>query len=114
MRRVTNEGPQPARLDETVHDDLGSLRLAREAEDERIVGYVARLSEEDLAGEIRYRMLTRPTEIAQPRWSALHHLFNHQTHHRGQAHGLLTAIGGRAAAPELDLMLFQPEAGLIG
>ena len=34
-------------------------------------------------------------------------VFNHQTHHRGQAHTLLTIAGGRNAAPSLDLILFQ-------
>jgi uncharacterized damage-inducible protein DinB len=32
-------------------------------------------------------------------------LFNHQTHHRGQAHALLTSLLGQA--PELDLLYFQ-------
>jgi uncharacterized damage-inducible protein DinB len=36
---------------------------------------------------------------------ALDHWFNHQTHHRGQAHAILTGFVGRA--PELDLLFFQ-------
>jgi uncharacterized damage-inducible protein DinB len=43
---------------------------------------------------------------------ALDHFFNHQTHHRGQAHGLLTAITG--TAPSFDLILFQRETGIGG
>jgi len=43
---------------------------------------------------------------------ALAHFFNHQTHHRGQAHGLLTAITGDA--PSFDLIIFQRETGLGG
>ena len=35
----------------------------------------------------------------------LSHMFNHQTHHRGQVHTLLTGLVGEA--PELDLLLFQ-------
>jgi hypothetical protein len=37
------------------------------------------------------------------------HFFNHQTHHRGQAHGLLTALTGEA--PSFDLLIFQRETG---
>ena len=37
------------------------------------------------------------------------HFFNHQTHHRGQVHCLLTALAGDA--PSLDLILFQRESG---
>jgi uncharacterized damage-inducible protein DinB len=36
---------------------------------------------------------------------ALAHWFNHQTHHRGQVHALLTGLVGEA--PELDLLYFQ-------
>jgi uncharacterized damage-inducible protein DinB len=43
---------------------------------------------------------------------ALAHFFNHQTHHRGQAHALLSAIAGNAAAPSFDLILYQRETGV--
>jgi len=36
---------------------------------------------------------------------ALAHWFNHQTHHRGQLHALLTGLVGHA--PELDLLFYQ-------
>jgi uncharacterized damage-inducible protein DinB len=49
---------------------------------------------------------------AQPLAPALAHFFNHQTHHRGQVHGLMTALAGRDAAPSLDLILFQRETGI--
>jgi uncharacterized damage-inducible protein DinB len=45
--------------------------------------------------------------VTQPLAPALDHFFNHQTHHRGQAHCILSTIGGRDAAPSLDLILFQ-------
>jgi uncharacterized damage-inducible protein DinB len=105
MRRFTGEGPSPARLDEILHDDLASLRAAREAEDRRILDYVAGLDEAKLAGLIRYRRLTAPDEVVQPLAPALAHFFNHQTHHRGQAHAILTGLVG--AAPELDLLYYQ-------
>jgi uncharacterized damage-inducible protein DinB len=43
--------------------------------------------------------------MTQPLMPALAHWFNHQTHHRGQAHALLTALTGKA--PELDLLFYQ-------
>ena len=52
--------------------------------------------------------------IKQPLAPALDHFFNHQTHHRGQLHALLTAIGGRDFAPSLDLILFQRKTGAGG
>jgi uncharacterized damage-inducible protein DinB len=43
--------------------------------------------------------------ISQRLAPALAHFFNHQTHHRGQAHAALTALG--RPSPELDLIYFQ-------
>ena len=40
----------------------------------------------------------------------LTHFFNHQTHHRGQAHCILTRITGEA--PSLDLLIYQRETGV--
>jgi uncharacterized damage-inducible protein DinB len=103
-------GRLPARLDEIVHDDFAGLRAAREAEDARIVFYVAALSEGDLAGTVRYRTITGPADIEQELLPVLINFFNHQTHHRGQAHCLLTRITNRA--PSLDLLMYQRESGI--
>jgi uncharacterized damage-inducible protein DinB len=48
--------------------------------------------------------------VEQPLAPALIHLFNHQTHHRGQVHALLTGLGHDA--PSLDLILFQRATGI--
>jgi len=112
MRRFTGDGPAPTRLDEILHEDFRGLETARQREDERIIAYVDFLSEADLRSELTYRTLTNPSDVTQPLGPALAHFFNHQTHHRGQAHCLLTEIGGRDAAPSLDLLLFQRETGV--
>lgn len=109
MRRFTGEGPVHTRLDEVVHADRDALHEARKAEDERIVAYVDGLSEESLAATFSYRTIASPQDITQPLAPALSHFFNHQTHHRGQAHCLLSQIAGNAAAPSLDLILYQRE-----
>ena len=74
--------------------------------------YVARLSESDLNGTLRYRTVVRPVDIVQPLAPALDHFFNHQTHHRGQAHALLSSIIGNDATPSFDLIIFQRETGV--
>ncbi len=112
MRRFTGEGPQPTRLDAILFDDLPALAEARRAEDQRIIAYVEGLDEATLAGAFSYRTITNPADITQPLAPALAHFFNHQTHHRGQAHTLLTIAGGRDAAPPLDLLYFQRETGV--
>jgi uncharacterized damage-inducible protein DinB len=110
MKRFTGEGETPDRLDAILFEDLGGLRIAREQEDQRILRYAENLSDSDLTGIVRYSTITNPMTIEQPLGAALLHVFNHQTHHRGQAHCLLTGLTGDA--PSLDLILFQRQSGL--
>ena len=110
MRRFTGTGEAPTQLDAVLFDRFEDLRATREAEDARIVAYIGNLSENDFAGRFRYRTITNPADVEQPLGPALTHFFNHQTHHRGQVHCLLTQLSGEA--PSLDLILFQRETGI--
>jgi len=112
MRRFTGEGPIHTELDEVPYDDLGSLGEARREEDERIIFYVDSLAEADLAGMFTYQTISNPRDITQPLAPALAHFFNHQAHHRGQAHCLLTMLSGHDFAPSFDLVLFQRQTGI--
>lgn len=110
MHRLTGEAQSPAQLDEILYDDFATLRAERRAEDARIIAYIDGLSEERLSGTIRYRTIRAPAEIEQVLGSLLIHFFNHQTHHRGQAHCLLTRLTGEA--PSFDLIVFQRQTGI--
>ncbi|HEV7252595.1 MAG TPA: DinB family protein [Mesorhizobium sp.] len=105
MKRFTGEGEAPASLDAILHPVLPALRMAREAEDKRITTWIEGASEEKLAGRFSYMTVTDMRTISQNLAPALHHVFNHQTHHRGQAHMILTVLG-RPSVP-LDLIYFQ-------
>jgi uncharacterized damage-inducible protein DinB len=107
--RITGAAPPDLALDDTVHDDFGDLRKAREAEDARWIAMVDGLDDATLSRPISYETITQPTRLRQPLWSALMHAFNHQTHHRGQCHGMLTRLV--AEAPSFDLIQFQRETG---
>ncbi|QIE55376.1 damage-inducible protein DinB [Pikeienuella piscinae] len=108
MRRFTGEGETHERLDEVPFDGFAALREARGAMDARIENYVTGLSEAGIAADFSYVRVTAPEPITQKLAPALAHFFNHQTHHRGQCHQMLTAAG--ATAPPLDLLFFQREA----
>lgn len=105
MKRFTGEGSAPARLDTILYPALPELRMARMAEDERIVEWIDSLPDEAFAGRFTYLTVTDMRTISQRLAPALAHFFNHQTHHRGQAHATLTALG--IDAPSLDLIYFQ-------
>lgn len=66
MQRLTGEGEAPTRLDAILYDDLNGLRAARVEEDARIVAFVARLTDADLARKVRYRTISRPAESPLP------------------------------------------------
>jgi uncharacterized damage-inducible protein DinB len=110
MHRVTGDGPTHSALDTVLHGAPPDLRADREREDEQIHPRVGGLDAATLAGSFSYTTISKPAPITQPLASALAHFFNHQTHHRGQVHALLTGLG--VAAPSLDLILFQRETGI--
>ena len=72
------------------------------------------MNDGDLLGSIRYRTFSNPADIEQVLAPALDHFFNHQTHHRGQAHALLSSIIGNDATPSFDLIIYQRETGQGG
>lgn len=112
MRRFTGVGAQPPGLDAILYDDFEALRTARRTQDTLIARYIDGLSEGDLAGNLRYRTVVNPQTIEQALAPALDHFFNHQTHHRGQAHALLSAILGNDKTPSFDLIIYQRQTGV--
>lgn len=104
LHRLTGEGELPARLDTILYENFAELRTAREAEDKRIVAYVASLADADFNTAVQYSN-TRGETKELPLGVILAHLFNHQTHHRGQASHILRQLGV-AEPPSLDLLYF--------
>ena len=43
-------------------------------------------------------------EWTRPRWHLVAHMFNHQTHHRGQVHCMLTQAGGKPSDTDLTFL----------
>ncbi|TDH58395.1 DUF664 domain-containing protein [Dankookia rubra] len=105
MARLEGESPR-MRLDEMLHDDFSDLRAARVVQDQRLADYVHGLSEDRLAARLDYATSSGAPQ-SQPLHHVLAHLFNHQTHHRGQAHHLVGLVLGREATPVLDLLAYQ-------
>lgn len=98
-------------LDQILHEDFANLRTARQAMDEHIIRLVDRLSvglDGGLSKEVRYRTVKGGEKHASPAHHILLTLFNHQTHHRGQVHCLLTQNGVQEP-PALDIIVFLRE-----
>lgn len=104
LRRLTGEGAAHTRLDEEPYALFEDLRAAREAEDARLSAYVAGVTLDELERVLDYAN-TRGETKALPVKVILAHVFNHQTHHRGQATHILRQLGV-AEPPALDLLYF--------
>ena len=108
LRRITGSGDEPAGLDAILFETLAELTPARAAEDARLAACVAGLDAMTLAGDLTYSNVAG-TRFTQNLAMVLDHVFNHQTHHRGQVHCLISGLLGKSAPPPLDLIAFQRE-----
>lgn len=106
MGRITDHGPQPNALNEELYPTLAELRAAREVEDARILSFVEGCDAAALARSVTYKPLTASLDQRTVA-DMLGHLYNHQTHHRGQIHALLSDAA--ADPPPLDLIYYLRE-----
>lgn len=109
LRRLTGTGDHPDALDAVLFEDLGELHQARQEEDRRLSAFVDALDAAQFEWEWEYRTLNGRSHL-QPLYQLLGHIFNHQTHHRGQAHTILTILGLAEPDP-LDLLYMLRERG---
>ena len=94
----------------TRHGDLAALREARNSLDAAILAWADGDHGERLTGELVWQGAIAVGERRAPYWLAATHMFNHQTHHRGQIHAMLTAAGARPDDTDLILMQMSPPA----
>ncbi len=104
LANMQNRDSNLKQLDAILFDDLAELRAAREAEDVRIEDFLATVDDAGLAGSLTYTTVSRPATLTTPWRFVLAHFFNHQTHHRGQIHDMLSQTS--APPPVLDLLYF--------
>lgn len=87
-----------------LFDGWDELKAARVAMDADILAWSATVSTDWLARDFSwYSGLTKSTRT-KPAWLLATHLFNHQTHHRGQVTTLLSQLGIDPGATDLMLM----------
>ncbi len=79
-------------LRDELFSDFDALASARQATDEVILEWAGQLSDEWLAATMAYRN-TRGEAREHAAWIAVAHLFNHQTHHRGQITTAMHQLG---------------------
>lgn len=104
MGRFVNETFRVSGLDQELHRDFNVLRKDREETDVAIQNWIAALTEDSLAGVLRYTSMVDPAPRQYELWLALTHFFNHQTHHRGQITTLTSQSGWDIGVTDLIWM----------
>jgi uncharacterized damage-inducible protein DinB len=89
----------------TLYEAFSSLAEARDRIDADLSAWAARIEPGWLDGALTWFSGAAGREITAPRALIVTHLFNHQTHHRGQVHAMLTAAGERVGDTDLPLVL---------
>ena len=95
----------------TMVEDWETLVAERRKMDAAIEDWAAALDEATLSATLTWYSGAMGREITKPNWVLFTHFFNHQTHHRGQVHAMLTAAG---ASPEDTDLPFMPDAWATG
>jgi uncharacterized damage-inducible protein DinB len=101
MKLVEN----PVWVGEEFNGSVVELTDALHHESKQWKEWVANATEAALSHEFIYRN-TKKDQFKQPVWEAVHHLFNHQTYHRGQLITMLRQVG-ITALPATDLIAFS-------
>lgn len=92
-------------LDQELYADFEELREERQHTDTRILRWASNISMADLSGELGYQSVLSPGQKSCKLWIAVYHLFNHETHHRGQLTTLINQLG---INPGVTDLLFMP------
>ena len=96
---------QRIRQSGTLYDDFAALTAARVQADAAISDWAKGVTDEWLEGELVWHSGAMQREMRMPRGILVVHMFNHQTHHRGQAHAALTLFGHDPGDTDLPFIL---------
>ncbi|MCX8255440.1 Damage-inducible protein DinB [Beijerinckiaceae bacterium RH AL1] len=106
MSRFAGWTPPPVAVSESdalfaVFEDMAA---ARAEDDRKIEAWAAELDEAWLEGDLTWFSGAAGRAMTKPRALLVMHFFNHQTHHRGQAHAMLTAAGETTGATDIPMI----------
>lgn len=102
-RAADGSAIQSTGLDHVLYDEWEAFKGERRKTDADIDAWVEDLDDHALLGPISYKTSTG-LQFNHPMWQAVSHLFNHQTHHRGQVTAALTRLGKDPGVTDLAIM----------
>ena len=104
MARFTGDPTEVPELGADLYADFDDLWQARKALDERILNWAATLSENWLREDLTYKSKVDGITRTVPQWVLVTHMFNHETHHRGQITTLLSQTGLDIGTTDMPFM----------
>ena len=101
--------PERAIADSGCNDmSFAAIRADRDVVDGLLTGWADRLQPSWFEGELNWYSGAKQRDVTADKGLLVTHLFNHQTHHRGQAHALLTRLGEKTSDTDLWLVVPKP------
>lgn len=89
----------------TLYENFEAMRADRVRQDAEIEAWAAGVDAGWLAGELRWYSGAMQREMVMPTAPLVVHMFNHQTHHRGQVHAMLTRFGAKTGDTDLPFVI---------
>ena len=77
---------------------------ARKEQDSRIQRWSVDVTDADLRKPLKWYSSVVGRQMSEPLGLCIMHMYNHQTHHRGQIHAMLTAAGANPDATDIIVM----------
>ena len=103
-RLIGSEKPAVGGRDSAVYfEGWAQFCARRRMRDQAILDWAETVTADWLRGTLIWYSGAAGREMGRPRGFVMAHFFNHQTHHRGQIHAMLTAAGARS--DDTDLLL---------
>jgi len=104
MSRFTGRPYEIRGMGVDLFEEFEELKAAHLEMCADIAAFADDLTPDWLAGTLEWKGVTNPVPRSRPRWLLVTHMFNHQTHHRGQLSTLLTQAGQDIGVTDLPFM----------
>jgi uncharacterized damage-inducible protein DinB len=106
MHRLADTRKPEGGIKESVglYADWQGLKSERMRFDQAMIDWAGTIEPSWLAADQTYFSGAIGRDVTKPRWVLVTHMFNHQTHHRGQVHCMLTQAGGTPSDTDLPFM----------
>lgn len=104
MSRFTGNPVQVPELGVELYSDFQELLVARNSLDIRITAWASALESDWLEKDLTYTSMVDGKLRTVPQWVLVTHMFNHETHHRGQVTTLLSQMGLDIGTTDIPFM----------